>query len=212
MKEIVREVLVMEKELLRGSSDKDMAHQVSSLERKHQAVEKRLSSLKTALLVLIILSLLLLASTLLPAAGDVDGWVQKQTQKKVGVSQNHSRVIREFKEEMGDWKEEFRRRMQAAEKVNMKWECRGNEGQLLRGEYKGEVREGKPDGVGRFLHSNRKWKIEGEWEDGRLHGHAIKFDPNGDRLEYQVSEGRNDGQSIKYNRDGSHVYMEWEDG
>ena len=99
-----------------------MTKKVSSLERKQEAVEKRVSSLKTVLLVLIVLSFLTLVSTLLP----LNSLVQKTTQKKAQVSHNHSRIIKEFEEEMGDWKEEFRRRMQVAEKVNMKWECEGS--------------------------------------------------------------------------------------
>ena len=42
-----------------------------------------------------------------------------------------------------------------------------------RGEYEGELKEGKPSRIGKWKADGSNWIIEGEWKDGYLHGKVI---------------------------------------
>lgn len=62
----------------------------------------------------------------------------------------------------------------------MKWKMTDNNGFTHEGNYLGELKMKKPNGVGGFSCKSGKWKVEGMWKDGLLHGHAIKYYENGD--------------------------------
>ena len=93
--------------------------------------------------------------------------------------------------------------MEAAHKQTRPWKWEDNDGEKWDGEYEGQWEGDKPHGVGR-------WKrglltVEGEWRDGRLHGHAVGNYSDGDRVEYEVKDGKIHGKYIWYNNDGDRV-------
>ena len=110
-----------------------------------------------------------------------------------------------FQKEMATWKEQWRLRMEAAHKQTRPWQWEGNWGDKFDGEYSGQWEGDKPHGVGVGRWKDRYETVEGEWRDGRLHGHAVQNHSDGDRAEYEVKDGKIHGKYIGYYNDGRRV-------
>ena len=80
------------------------------------------------------------------------------------------------------------------------------------GNYFGELKNKKPNGVGRFSSKSGKWKIQGTWKDGLLDGNAIKYYENGDLSQYQVENGKPNGIFIWYQNDETKTFIQWKNG
>ena len=78
-----------------------------------------------------------------------------------------------FKGQMNAFKERFSHLMKEIKKEKIKWEFTSNSGDKFKGEYEGEVKDGKPDGMGRWKRDGQNWIIEAEWKEGLLHGRAV---------------------------------------
>ena len=88
--------------------------------------------------------------------------------------------------------------MEAAHKQTRPWQWETNRD----GEYSGQWEGDKPHGVGRW---KGRYTVEGEWRDGRLHGHAVENWSNGNRGEYEFKDGKIHGKDILYLNDGGRV-------
>ena len=86
----------------------------------------------------------------------------------------------------------------------MKWEFTTNGGDKREGEYEGQVKGGKPNGIGRWKRDGINWIVEGEWKEGLLHGRAVENDYDGDHGEYEVKDGKWNGKYICYWVDGDY--------
>ena len=88
----------------------------------------------------------------------------------------------------------------------MKWEFTTNGGIKFEGEYEGQVKGGKPNGIGRWKWNGGNWIVEGEWKEGLLHGRAVE---NGryyrHHREYEVKDGKWNGKYISYGAGGDYV-------
>lgn len=71
------------------------------------------------------------------------------------------------------------------------------------GTYTGEIKGGKPHGVGEFVHPATGDKYVGEWENGKYHGQGIytwgeNSDVPGDKYIGEWKDGEPHGQGIRY--------------
>ena len=124
----------------------------------------------------------------------------------------YDRKMRKFEEEMKLFKEQNKMKFEAITKGKIKWKYTNTEGLKCDGEYEGQLRFGRPNGLGRFTSFEGNWKIEGEWRDGRLHGKTIQYSPEGDEIMYKKKDGKLNGSFIWYNPNGSRKESEWRNG
>ena len=89
------------------------------------------------------------------------------------------------------------------EKQKIKWQLESRRGSKVNGEYEGEVKNGKPHGLGKWKWKN-KGTVEGEWKNGQLNGKVVYYG-NEYRLEYEAKEGKKNGKLIQYKNDGDRV-------
>ena len=82
--------------------------------------------------------------------------------------------MKRFKEDVKNFKQELKEKMDGFRVSKIEFEHEDNDGRKLDGEYIGEVVEGQPDGMGRFIHQNRREVIEAAWKGGRIHGKAVE--------------------------------------
>ena len=94
--------------------------------------------------------------------------------------------------------------MKEIKKEKIKWEFTQNSGVKFKGEYEGEVKDGKPDGMGRWKGDGQNWIIEAEWKEGLLHGRAVSNFNDGDHQEYEAKNGKINGKLISYWADGTY--------
>jgi antitoxin component YwqK of YwqJK toxin-antitoxin module len=80
-------------------------------------------------------------------------------------------------------------------------------------DYVGQTEGGKPNGWGKATFYDGKTYV-GEWKDGKMHGKAQEFFPEGTlEFEGEYKEGFRDGFGKAYLRDGKLVYEgEWKNG
>ena len=93
----------------------------------------------------------------------------------------------------------------------MGWVYEGNNGRKWDGEFEGEVKDGQPNGVGRWSAKGGKWKVEGLWKEGKVHGKATTFYSSGRVEEYEKKDGKLDGNLLVYHGRG-HEESEYRDG
>ena len=79
------------------------------------------------------------------------------------------------------FKEQLNHLLKESNKMKIKWEFMGNNGSRFPGEYDGEVKDGRPHGLGRWKRYGKNWVIEAEWKDGLPDGKAIMNYLDGDR-------------------------------
>ena len=99
---------------------------------------------------------------------------------------------------MNGFKEKFSHLMKEIKKEKIKWEFTLNNGSKRKGEYEGEVKDGKPDGMGRWKEDGSNWVIEAEWKEGLLHGRAVSNFSDGTHEEYEAKNGKVNGKFISY--------------
>ena len=95
--------------------------------------------------------------------------------------------------------------MEKIKKETIKWEWENNWGEKGKGEYEGEVKKGKPNGLGKWKQDGDNSTIEGQWKDGKLNGKAVLNYSDGDRAEYEIKNGKINGKCILYMNDGGRV-------
>ena len=66
----------------------------------------------------------------------------------------------------------------------MKWVYESNDGRKWNGDFEGEAKDDKPEGIGRWSVDGGKWRIEGLWKDGKVHGKAVTYYTSGRIEEY----------------------------
>ena len=71
--------------------------------------------------------------------------------------------------------------------------------------YKGQVKDGKPNGLGILIFQYSVWKYVGEFKDGKFHGQGTYTFPDGDKYvgEYKDGESWN---GIRYDKYGNIKY------
>ena len=62
--------------------------------------------------------------------------------------------MRDFEREMERKKEEWRKKMEGMEKKKIEWEWTAHGGKKFEGNYEGEVKDGKPHGLGKWKRDN----------------------------------------------------------
>ena len=118
--------------------------------------------------------------------------------------------MRCFEGEMRQFKVELSRRLETCG-ARVKHEYEDNCGGKFSGEYEGELKDGLPDGMGRWVKENGKMKVEGEWREGRLNGKAVHTESSG-RSECEKREGKLEGKWIWYGSMGTREEAEMQDG
>ena len=63
---------------------------------------------------------------------------------------------------MKGWKEEWREKMNKIKKEKVKWIWQNNWRDKYEGEYEGKVKEGKPNGFGRWTRNGHNSTVEAE--------------------------------------------------
>jgi antitoxin component YwqK of YwqJK toxin-antitoxin module len=83
----------------------------------------------------------------------------------------------------------------------------------IKADYVGDVKDGKPDGVGKAYYQSAKM-YEGEWKDGKQHGKGKEFYPDGTlQFEGEYKGGYRDGFGKAYNNNGTVNFEgEWKAG
>ena len=81
-------------------------------------------------------------------------------------------------------------------------------------QYKGEVVNGIPNGVGtmRYVVGQYIQKYIGEWKDGESHGRGTYFWASGDKYEGEWKRGLRDGQGTMTFKNGDTYMGGWKDG
>ena len=84
--------------------------------------------------------------------------------------------------------------------------------------YKGDVKNGKPDGLG-YLISPDGWKYVGSWKDGKKNGQGTYTWSSGSKYVGEFKNGKKNGQGTytykgweKKHLNGSKYVGEWKDG
>jgi hypothetical protein len=80
----------------------------------------------------------------------------------------------------------------------------------LDGKYKGEIENGKPNGLGTLTYLNGTMFI-GEYKDGREHGQGTVTWSNGDKYVGEWRNGKNHGKGTYTWHDGKKVIGDWRD-
>ena len=119
-----------------------------------------------------------------------------------------TREMRNFGREMERMREEWKMKV---ERKHINWEWKNNWGSRLNGEYKGDLLNNRPHGVGKWRCEGYDKAVEGEWKDGVLDGRAVYYWEGG-RIEYEAKVGQYHGKFIRYYKDGSRVEREYRDG
>ena len=84
-------------------------------------------------------------------------------------------------------------------KQKMKWQWEDNQGKKFDGEYEGEVKNGKPHGIGKWkmLNGQGTQTVEGEWKYGQSDGkvvHEGAFPSKKFYREYEAQNGKKNGK------------------
>ena len=87
---------------------------------------------------------------------------------------------------------------------------RRNAGTLVY-EYKGQMREGKPNGRGTLIYVDGN-RYEGGFQDGKIHGYGTYTWANGERYEGQWRDEKKHGQGTHIWPNGNRYEGEWQDG
>jgi len=70
-------------------------------------------------------------------------------------------------------------------------------------QYKGDVENGKPNGLGVLISTNG-WKYFGEWKDGKFHGQGTYTWTNGQKYEGEFKDGKKWNGTV-YDNDGINI-------
>ena len=93
--------------------------------------------------------------------------------------------------------------------TKIRWTHEHNEESKHEGEYEGALKNGKPDGLGRW--TGLFGKIEAEWKGGKIDGRAVHHQKNC-RQEFEMKDGRYHGLSILYWDGGRRLEREFTNG
>ena len=93
--------------------------------------------------------------------------------------------------------------------MKVRWTYEHNESTKHQGEYKGELKDRKLDGLGRWVGASER--IEAEWKEGKIHGRAVLYQRNC-REEFEMQSGRYHGLSIIYWEGGRRLEREFLNG
>ena len=116
--------------------------------------------------------------------------------------------MRFFESSMQSTRKEWMERMATIQRQKIKWSWEDNAGTKYDGRYEGEIKDGRPHGLGKWEEEGNIWNrvVEGEWEDGLLNGRVIEnWSLFGQlhRQEYEAKGGKRNGKFIQYTNDGS---------
>jgi len=100
----------------------------------------------------------------------------------------------------GEWK---------AGKLDGRAVTHGQAGNVI---FDGEYKEGKRQGIGRYVIPDSGDVYEGGWQGGRMHGRGVYHFSNGDKLVGMWKEGRYDGAAMIHYSDGSVSRRVYKDG
>ena len=89
------------------------------------------------------------------------------------------------------------------------WETIGDE--KTQPKYRGEMSDGKPNGLGTLTLPNGENYV-GEWRDGKRNGHGTHFSPNGKKYEGEWKDDKKHGQGTETYPDGSKYVGEFKNG
>lgn len=83
----------------------------------------------------------------------------------------------------------------------------------INADYVGQTENNLPNGWGKAYFPNGQM-YDGEWKDGKMHGKAQEFYPDGAlKFEGEYKDGYRDGFGKSYNREGKLAYEgEWKKG
>jgi len=82
---------------------------------------------------------------------------------------------------------------------------------IFGGTYKGELKNGKPNGLGSFYMSNGT-KYIGNWENGKPCGSGVMLYSNGDKYEGDFLDGKRNGNGTYTRSDGKKLSGNWING
>jgi len=71
------------------------------------------------------------------------------------------------------------------------------------GHYNGELNGRLRHGQGSYVYSNRFFRYDGAWENGRRQGHGVFTMGDGSRYEGEFVDGEIEGQGVRHWPDGS---------
>ena len=89
------------------------------------------------------------------------------------------------------------------------WKTFGNE--KLQPKYKGEIKNGKPEGFGNLTSSDGE-KYVGEWKDGKKYGQGTYIYHHGFKYVGEWKDNKKHGQGTYTLTDGNRFEGEWKDG
>ena len=84
-------------------------------------------------------------------------------------------------------------------------------GCATKGNYVGELKDGKPHGKGTYIWKNGT-KYEGEWKDGERYGQGRFTFTDGSKYVGEFKDGKKHGQGTYTYPDGRKYEGEWKDG
>ena len=87
--------------------------------------------------------------------------------------------------------------MEQIKKEKINWKCDS----IGTGTYEGGVKNGMPDGLGRWKADDGENTVEGEWKNGQVNGKVIDK-RNGYRVEYEAKNGKKNGKELTSYADG----------
>ena len=75
--------------------------------------------------------------------------------------------MRHFEKEMRRTRAEWEEKKKGMEKKNINWHWTDKDGYKIDGKYQGEVKDGKPHGLGKWEKKDGSQTVEGEWKAGK---------------------------------------------
>ena len=94
-------------------------------------------------------------------------------------------------------------------KKSFEWKTFGDEN--TQPKYRGEISDGKPNGIGTLTLPNGENYVR-EWKDGKRSGQGTHLSPNGKKYEGEWKDGKIHGQGTETYSDGSKYVGEFKNG
>ena len=112
--------------------------------------------------------------------------------------------MKDFRMSMERIKEEWKEKMEGMGSEEIRWKWTNHRGIKINGNYRGQVRNNQPHGLGEWKGDKFGDRVKGEWKEGQLDG-KVAYHWDGGRQEYEIKNGRVHGKLINYFPNGRYL-------